>query len=171
MPTARIITDNGKNFVSQRCKADGFVGSHRDVSNLKFQKHERGMKNALDSRLRSEVVDPEVCQGITIDAVNEALRNINPTKAARPDKIHPRFLHHLELVSIFLLTRIFNKSWAENKVPQELRVADIRPIQKGVTDLQKMESHRPISLTSTVGKTMERCSSTVYGILSNRCNC
>ena len=51
---------------------------------------------------------------------------------------------------------IFNKLWAETKVPQEWRVADIRPKLKGGKDLQKMESYRPISLMSTVGKTMER---------------
>ena len=113
------------------------------------------MKKALSSRLRTEVVDVEVCQGFTTDEVKAALRNINPTKAAGPDKIHPR-MHHLGLVSISLLTSIFNKSLAETKVPQEWRVADIRPIPKGVKDLQKMEIYRHISLTSTVGNTMER---------------
>ena len=79
MPTARIIADNGKNFVSQKQKADSFVIFYRDVSNLKFEKHEIGMKKALNSRLMSEVVNPEVCQGFTIDYVKAALRNINPT--------------------------------------------------------------------------------------------
>ena len=40
---------------------------------------------ARNSRLRSEVVDAGVCQGFTTDKVKEALRNINPTKAAGPD--------------------------------------------------------------------------------------
>ena len=154
--TARITTDSGKNFVSQKQKADSFVRLYQDVSDFKFQKHERGMKKALNSRLRSEVVDPEVCQGITIDAINEALRNINPTKAAGPDKIHSRFLHHLCSVSITLPTSIFNKSWAVTEVHQEWRIPNIRPIPKGGTDQRKMESYRPISLTSTVGKAMER---------------
>ena len=84
--TARIITDNGKNIVSQKQKADGFIKHYRDVSNLKFEKHERGMRKALNSRLRSEMVDPEACQGFIADRVKAALRNINPTKAAGPDK-------------------------------------------------------------------------------------
>ena len=94
LPTARIISANGKNFSIQMQKADGCLRHYRDVSNQKFQKHERGMKKALSSWLMSEVVDPEVCHDITTDEVKAALRNINPTKAARPDKIHPRFLHH-----------------------------------------------------------------------------
>ena len=105
------------------------------------------MKKTLNSRLKSEVVIRRY--------VKAALRNINLTKAAGPDKIQPRFLHHLGPVSIFLLTSIFNKAWAETKVPHEWRVADIRPIPKGGKDIWKMESYRHISLTSTVGKTME----------------
>ena len=76
---------NGKNFVSQIQKADGFIRLHRDVSDLKFEKHEIGIVKARNSRLRSEVVDAGVCQGFTTDKVKEALRNINPTKAAGPD--------------------------------------------------------------------------------------
>ena len=101
----RSISDNGINFVSPKQKPDGFVRLYRDVSNLKLEKHERGMKKALNSRLRSEMVeDPEICQDFTTDEVKAALRNINPTKAAGPDKIHPRFQHHLRPVSISLLT-------------------------------------------------------------------
>ena len=106
----------------------------------------------LNSRLRSEVVDSEECQGLTSDVVKADLRNINPTKAAGLDKIHPSFLHHLGLITISLLTSSFNKSWVETKVPQEWRVANIRPIPKGGKDLQKIESHRPIYLTLTAGK-------------------
>ena len=64
-------------------------------------------------------MDPEVCQGFATDEVKAVLRNINPTKAAGPDKVHSRFLHHLGPVSYSNLTSIFNKSWADTKVPQE----------------------------------------------------
>ena len=96
------------------------------------------MKKALSSRLRSEVVDPEVCYGFSTDEVIATFRNINSTKAAGPDKIHSRFLHHLGLVSISLLSSIL---LAETKISQEWRVADIRPIAKGGKDLQKKETY------------------------------
>ena len=82
MPTAQIINDNGKNVVSQKQKADRFKRLYREVSNLRFQKHERGKKKALNGRLRSEVVDPEVGQGSTTDEVKAELRSIYPTKEA-----------------------------------------------------------------------------------------
>ena len=51
VPTTRIITNNGKNFISQKPKADGFVRLYMDVSRLMLEKHERRMKKALSSRL------------------------------------------------------------------------------------------------------------------------
>ena len=101
------------------------------------------MKKALNSRLMSEVVNPEVSQGFTTDEDKAALRNINPTKAAGPDKIHSRFLHHLGLASISLLMSISNKLRVETKFPQEWRVANIRQIPKGGKDLQKMKNYIP----------------------------
>ena len=95
------------------------------------------------------MVDTEVCQGL-----KAAVRNNNPNKAAGSDKIQPMFLHHLDPVS--LLMSIINKSWMENKVPKEWRVADIRPMPKGEKDLQKIESYRPMSLTLSAGKTMDQ---------------
>ena len=106
------------------------------------------MSKALISRLRSEVVDPEVCHGFTTDKVN-------PTKAAGPDKIHPSFLHHLGLISISLLTSIVYKSWASTKVPHKWGTANIRSIPRVGKDLQKMDGYRPMSLTSIVGKIIE----------------
>ena len=103
------------------------------------------MKKALDSRLRSGVMAPEICQGFTTDEVKAALRNINTNEAAGPDKIHPNFLCHFGPVSVSMLSSIYNKSWAKTNVPQECRVADIKPIPKGGRDLQKMVSTaRPI---------------------------
>ena len=127
------------------------------------------MQKVLNSNLWSEVVDPVVCQDFTTDEVKAVLCNINMTIAAGPDKIHPRFLHHLGPFSISRLMSIFNKSWMETKVSHECRVANNRAIPKGGKDLQKMESHRPISLTSNVGKQWSVWSPTVYNILQNRC--
>ena len=146
--TAQIISDNGKNFVSQKQKSDGFARLFQDESNLKFEKYERGMKKALNSRLRNEVVNTEAYQGLTTDNVKTVHCNINPTIAAGPNKIQPRYLPHLGKVSMSLLTSIL----AETKILQEWRVADIRPMPKGRKEQQNMESYRPISFTSIVGK-------------------
>ena len=101
-------------------------------------------------------MEAEVCQGFTTVEVKAALRNINPPKAAGPDKIHPRFLHYVDSFSISLLTSIVCKSLAETNVHQQWKTVDIGSIPKGGKDQQKMESYGPISLRSTVGNVMER---------------
>ena len=105
------MIENGKILVSQKKKADGVGIPYRDVSNFIFEKHERGMKKAVNSGLRSELVDPEVFPAHTIDEVIVALHNINLTNAAGPDKNHPRFLLHMGPVFISLMTSVFNKSF------------------------------------------------------------
>ena len=42
------------------------------------------------------------------------------------------------------------------EIPQAWRVADVRPVFKAGKDAQCLDSYRPISLTSTMGKVMER---------------
>ena len=96
------------------------------------------------------MVDAEVYQGFTTDQLKADIPNINVNKASGPDKIHPMFLHHMGLVSISLLTSMCNKSWAETNMPQEWRVADIRPILKGWKDLRKMASYGPGQQPSTI---------------------
>ena len=153
---ARIITDNGATFVSPRQKANAFARLYKDVSTLTINKEDRGLKKILNSRLRTNNKVPEECGDFTLSEVKAALKSLNPSKAAGPDKIHPRFLHHLGPVAISTLRSIFNLSWSTAKIPQAWRVADIRPIPKAGKDQQRLDSYRPVSLTSTVGKVMER---------------
>ena len=73
---ARIISDNGKNAFGKKQKGDGFVRLYLGMSNLMLEKHERGINKTL-SRLRSEVVDADVCQGFTTDKFKAAICNCN----------------------------------------------------------------------------------------------
>ena len=54
------------------------------------------------------------------------------------------------------LINIFNKSWQTGTVPQCWREAIMVPIHKKGEDRRKVDSYKPISLTSCVGKLMER---------------
>ena len=102
------------------------------------------------------MVESEVCQGFTADEVKAALRHMNTTKSGRtrqnPSKVQAQHGRGLRLTA----DEYLQKSRAETKFPQEWTVTDIRPTPKGWKGLPKMESYRPISLTSTEGKTMER---------------
>ena len=113
-------------------------------------------KKLLNGLLRSEPVHSEECREFTLSELNAALKSLNPSKASGPDMIHPRLLHHLGPIAVNTLLRICNLSWSTMEIPQAWRVADVCPVLKASKDAQCLDSYRPISLTSTMGKVMER---------------
>ena len=153
---ARIIPENGKNYVSPKQKTNAFVKLYRSVSSLKVEKPDRGLKKLLNGLLRSEPVHSEKCRELTLSELNAALKSLNPTKASGPDMIHPRLLHHYGPIAVNTLLRICNLSWSTMEIPQAWRVANVRPVIKAGKDAQSLDSYRPISFTSTMGKVMER---------------
>ena len=77
-------------------------------------------------------------------------------KSPGPDKITNEILEHLGTKAKFILRGIFNNSWKTGHVSQSWREADMVPIHKKGKDRANTDSYRPISLTSCVGKLMER---------------
>ena len=65
-------------------------------------------------------------------------------------------LTHLGNKATCKLQELFNHSWATVTLPQTWREATMIPILKKGIDPKQAASYRPISLTSCVGKTMER---------------
>ena len=126
------------------------------MSSLKVKKPDRGLKKLLNGLLRSEPMHSEECGEFTLSELNVALKSLNPSKALGPDMIHPRLLHHLGPIAVNTLLRICNLSWSTMEIPQAGRVADVRPVLNLGKDAQCLDSYRPISLTSTMGKVMER---------------
>ena len=63
----RLTTNRGVSTLSARSRKLTVLYDYLNVSNLKFGKHETGMKKVLRSWLSSEVVDTEVCQSFTTD--------------------------------------------------------------------------------------------------------
>ena len=88
--TARIISENGKNYVSPKQKVNAFVKLYQSVSSLKVEKSDRGLKELLNGLLRSEPVYSEKCREFTLSELNAALKGLNPSKAPDKSKPHQR---------------------------------------------------------------------------------
>ena len=88
--------------------------------------------------------------------LEDALRILSKRKSPGPDKITNEMLQHLGMNAKKTLLNIFNKSWQTGTVPQCWREAIMVPVHKKGKDRRKVDSYRPISLTSCVGKLMER---------------
>ena len=71
-------------------------------------------------------------------------------------RIHPRMIHRLGPEALKYILQMFNESWNNKRTPQNWRLADIRPIHKKNKNPEAVSSYRPISLTSVIGKWLER---------------
>ena len=85
----------------------------------------------------------------------DLLLNVNPNKSPGPDGIHPKALKELAEILAKPLTIIFNTSIQTGIVPDLWKIGNIIALfKKG--DKSDPGNYRPVSLTSVVGKLMEK---------------
>ena len=92
---------------------------------------------------------------IGLDYVHGAIEALDSSSAAGADNVHPHFLKSCAQSVSLPLVLIFQRSLSEGALPVEWRIAKVVPIfKKG----QKSEplNYRPVSLTSTCCKVLER---------------
>ena len=89
------------------------------------------------------------------DEVYELLNKVNSSKSAGDDNIHPRVLKECAQELTAPLHRIFQESINSGCVPKSWKTASITPIFKA-DDRTMPENYRPISITSQVGKLLEK---------------
>ena len=83
------------------------------------------------------------------------LNNLNISKSAGPDDIHPRVIYELRSNVVETLTKIYNKSLEAGKLPDDWKHAIIKPIHKKGKKGDP-SNYRPVSLTSVPCKILER---------------
>ncbi|RNC38354.1 L1Tc protein, partial [Trypanosoma cruzi] len=85
-----------------------------------------------------------------------ALRNTPYGKAPGTDEVYSEALRHISSKGLRFLLRCINHSWTTGTIPVEWRRATIVPLLKPGKSPELLESYRPISLTSIVGKVAEK---------------
>ena len=141
-------------------KATAFCQHYAAVSRHRFSRAER----ETNRRVRQELtrgrregvpVGPE-SEEFSLGELKAALRTSRSKGAAGPDEICPQFLRNLKEGALNYVLGIFNESWVKGYCPQGWRNAVIVPIPKPGKPAGEISSHRPIALTSCLGKLMER---------------
>ena len=92
---------------------------------------------------------------ITENLVKEQLDSLNTSKSPGPDEIHSKLLFELRDFLTQVLTKIFNTSWDETKLPDDWERAHIDSIFKKVKK-SLADNYRPVSITSIVCKLFEK---------------
>ena len=97
------------------------------------------------------------CRGVNFrpSIVKKMIKQLKTNSAPGPDGITPRLLQELVDEVAVPLGTIFTKSMEEGLVPEDWKIANVTPIfKKG--QKSSPANYRPISLTSVVGKVMEK---------------
>ncbi|GAB0209034.1 hypothetical protein GRJ2_003369100 [Grus japonensis] len=105
----------------------------------------------LEDRDREQNKPPMIQE----EAVNDLLHHLDAHKSMGPDGIHPRVLRELAEELAKPLSIIYQQSWLTGEVPDDWRLANVTPIYKK-GQKEDPGNHRPVSLTSVLGKIMER---------------
>ena len=160
-PGQAVSGDRGQLVAEDRSKAEAFVRTYASVSrHTRHRKRDRAVKAEL-KRARAR---PCTCDGQRSDArqpfssqeMLDQLRRMKAKKAPGMDGVCTEHLLHLGPLSQDALLRIFNMSWHSAEVPSIWRRAVIIPISKVGKDPQDVSSYRPISVTATSPKLLER---------------
>ena len=86
--------------------------------------------------------------------VEAELGQLDCSKAAGHDDIHPLFLKMLARIIASPLSELFNESLATGELPQDWKLAVVSPVYKHGGQ-ENPANYRPVSLTSVPCKVME----------------
>lgn len=157
-----LISDN-EPIVMDKDKANVLVQHYKQVSSndnycpefiekkmAKEQEYDLYMVNHTDPHLEIEYNKP-----FSLFELNAALNQCN-SSAPGDDAIHYEMLKNLPANAKNKLLELYNQSWKEGASPESWGEATIIPILKPNKDKANPASYRPISLTSTLTKVMQR---------------
>ena len=87
-----------------------------------------------------------------MSAIRQSKKNTSPGE----DRIPFEFLKEMPKGSQHVVLKLYNKIWDTGNVPTQWKHAIVLPILKAGKDPHAPSSYRPISLTSTLCKVMEK---------------
>jgi ribonuclease HI len=150
------MVHNGVTYTTNSKKADLFAKHYASVSRLTFNKDDRAKHRELKKEINNLPNNLEECEDLTLSELEAAIKATNSKGAAGGDQIPPTFLKNLGTKSMQFLLDMFNESFKTAVIPQAWRSGVIIPILKAGKPASKLESFRPISLTSVIVKALER---------------
>ena len=151
---------NNVALIEDADKAEAFAKTYREFSKLPVRKEDRKLKRKVRQRTKKSYMPSceQECEApITIQELNRVIDEAGTNKAAGDDNIPYEFIKYLGPVARELIVKIYNLIWVDEfQHPRMWRTATILPNLKDGKDPAKTASYRPISLTSCLGKLMEK---------------
>ncbi|BFZ07875.1 hypothetical protein BsWGS_10914 [Bradybaena similaris] len=151
-----ILEENGKLSTGKQA-ADLFAERFKSDSNMNIhQDSHREIRAELQAAREPIDILPQMKEPITMREMQYGIAKLKFKKSPGPDEISNEMIINLGPAAKTKLLEIYNHSWMNGTVPQVWREAITIPIHKKGKCKSQASSYRPISLTSTVGKVLER---------------
>lgn len=157
--TPPLVTSNGIAYTTSD-KAEAFADSLEEQCSLRpskpqEQEHIERIHTSVENitLLAENIHDIDF---VTPEEVYKITSKANPRKAPGPDGITNTALRQLPKKAIVALCNITNACLRLGHYPECWKLAHVILIPKQGKDLKQPNNHRPISLLSTVGKTIEK---------------
>ena len=148
---------NGRTLLTARAEAEAFTRYYTRVEGSNSQASKRMVDiTRKEWERRPSVVNRTFHTDFTIAELEGALRKSKKGKAPGRDGVTQEMLSHMGPKAKNAILRLYNRSWHGGTTPPAWRTAVVVPILKKGKKASDLASYRPISLTSTISKTMER---------------
>ena len=134
--------------------ADALQAKFVNTMNTQSKERKRTVRTAVEG-LRD--LDPGKVPVLTVQDLDNALRQLKARSAPGPDGITNRLLKALPDGAKAHLVTIFNRIISTRRFPAEWKVAFVTMLAKEGKPAEDPNSYRPISLLSCLSKLFERC--------------
>ncbi|GFX17340.1 probable RNA-directed DNA polymerase from transposon BS [Trichonephila clavipes] len=155
-----VIDTNGQVFPDDKAAANGLAVYYQETSKLVFTFEDKSVmkraKNIIHGCRTSDVSDQGLSRDFSQQELLLAMAFLDMTKSPGPDGVFGRMLENLGHRGKLRLLDIINLSWKIGRLPAEWKTAIIIPIKKAGKNNWSPKDFRPISLTSTTCKIMEK---------------
>ena len=152
------LTVQGITTADQAGVANILADRFADVSSgLHYPPHFMTRKQRLENQALdfSDATHHAYNEAISMTEVWHALSNVKNT-APGPDGIHYKMLKRMHPTAIAALHSLFNKIWTNHQYPSQWRNATILAFLKPGKPPSEPSSYRPITLSSCMGKLLEK---------------
>jgi len=154
-----VLEVDGISYIEDADKAEQFAKTYRKFSKLPSRQEDRAIKQKV-RKARKQAKGCYILQeserDITAAEVRKVIKQAKNNKAAGQDDVPYEMLKHLGPKAMGMLVHIYQRCWNGEGIPNAWRKALIKPLLKPGKDAKMTVSYRPISLTSCMGKILEK---------------
>lgn len=164
-PSPASLLDDGNTVTDNNEKAEIFARTFATVSSSsnyspKFAAYKADVEQNHNHLFENDAPDTDMSKHLNKEFVatelNRAIDQLRKNTAPGDDRIAYEFFQQMPPSGRRAVLFLFNAVWSTGRLPKSWKHAVILPILKPGKDPHQASSYRPISLTSTLSKLMER---------------